>query len=43
MSLGRWIGFALVWLALGSILTAYGLRQARLARRPAVEPVTEPV
>ena len=42
MSLGRWIGFALVWLAL-VILTAYGLRQARLARRPAAEPVTEPV
>ena len=42
MSLGRWIGFALVWLAL-VILTTYGIRQARLARRPAVEPVAEPV
>jgi chloramphenicol-sensitive protein RarD len=42
MSLGRWIGFALVWLAL-VILTVYGLRQARLARRPAVEAVSEPV
>jgi chloramphenicol-sensitive protein RarD len=42
MSAGRWIGFALVWLAL-VILTAYGLRQARLARRPASEPVAEPV
>jgi chloramphenicol-sensitive protein RarD len=42
MSLGRWIGFALVWLAL-VILTVYGLRQARLARRPAAEPVAEPV
>jgi chloramphenicol-sensitive protein RarD len=42
MSLGRWIGFALVWLAL-VILTAYGVRQARLSRRPAAEPVSEPV
>jgi chloramphenicol-sensitive protein RarD len=42
MSAGRWIGFALVWLAL-VILTAYGVRQARLARRPAAEPVAEPV
>jgi chloramphenicol-sensitive protein RarD len=42
MSLGRWIGFALVWLAL-VILTAYGVRQARLTRRPAPEPVAEPV
>jgi chloramphenicol-sensitive protein RarD len=42
MSLGRWIGFALVWLAL-VILTAYGVRQARLARRPAAQPVAEPV
>ncbi|HWJ53126.1 MAG TPA: EamA family transporter RarD [Propionibacteriaceae bacterium] len=42
MSTGRWIGFALVWLAL-VILTAYGIRQARLARRPAPEPVAEPV
>ncbi|HEV2928065.1 MAG TPA: EamA family transporter RarD [Propionibacteriaceae bacterium] len=42
MSLGRWIGFALVWLAL-VILTAYGIRQARLTRRPAPEPVAEPV
>ena len=42
MSLGRWIGFALVWLAL-VILTAYGVRQARLARRPVPEAVSEPV
>ena len=42
MSPGRWIGFALVWLAL-VILTAYGVRQARRARRPAAEPVAEPV
>jgi chloramphenicol-sensitive protein RarD len=42
MSLGRWIGFALVWLAL-VILTVYGVRQARRARRPAPEPVVEPV
>jgi chloramphenicol-sensitive protein RarD len=42
MSLGRWIGFALVWLAL-VILTVYGVRQARRARRPAAEPVAEPV
>ena len=42
MSVGRWIGFALVWLAL-VILTAYGIRQARLARRPVVEPIAEPV
>jgi chloramphenicol-sensitive protein RarD len=42
MSVGRWIGFALVWLAL-LILTGYGLRQARLARRPAPEAVVEPV
>jgi chloramphenicol-sensitive protein RarD len=42
MSLGRWIGFALVWLAL-VILTAYGVRQARLARRPVPEAVAEPV
>jgi chloramphenicol-sensitive protein RarD len=42
MSLGRWIGFALVWLAL-VILTLYGLGQARLARRPAAEPVSEPI
>jgi chloramphenicol-sensitive protein RarD len=41
MSLGRWIGFGLVWLAL-VILTAYGVRQARLSR-PAPEPVSEPV
>ena len=34
MSPGRWVGFALVWLAL-AILTAYGLRQARRSRRPA--------
>jgi chloramphenicol-sensitive protein RarD len=42
MSAGRWVGFGLVWLAL-VILTAYGVRQARLARRPAAEPVAEPV
>ena len=42
MSVGRWIGFALVWLAL-VILTAYGIRQARLNRRPVAEPVAEPV
>ena len=32
MSLGRWIGFGLVWIAL-VILTAYGLRQAHRTRR----------
>ncbi len=42
MSLGRWIGFGLVWLAL-VILTAFGVRQARLTRRPAPERVAEPV
>jgi chloramphenicol-sensitive protein RarD len=42
MSAGRWIGFALVWLAL-IILTAHGVRQARLNRRPAREPLAEPV
>jgi chloramphenicol-sensitive protein RarD len=42
MSLGRWIGFGLVWLAL-VILTAFGIRQARLTRRPAPERVAEPV
>jgi chloramphenicol-sensitive protein RarD len=42
MSPGRWIGFALVWLAL-VILTVYGVRQAHRARRPAAESVTEPV
>ncbi|HZA03328.1 MAG TPA: EamA family transporter RarD [Propionibacteriaceae bacterium] len=42
MSVGRWIGFALVWVAL-VILTVYGVRQARRARRPAAEPVAEPV
>ena len=42
MSAGRWIGFALVWLAL-VILTAHGVRQARLTRRPVAEPVSEPV
>jgi chloramphenicol-sensitive protein RarD len=42
MSPGRWIGFALVWLAL-VILTVYGVRQAHRARRPVAEPVTEPV
>jgi len=43
MSTGRWVGFALVWVAL-LILTAYGLRQARRGRRAATaEPLTEPV
>ena len=42
MSVGRWVGFALVWLAL-VILTAHGISQARRSRRPAAEPVTEPV
>ena len=42
MSPGRWVGFALVWLAL-VILTVYGVRQARRSRRPAAEPVAEPV
>ena len=42
MSVGRWVGFALVWLAL-VILTAYGISQARRSRRPAAEPVAEPV
>ena len=43
MSLGRWIGFGLVWLAL-VILTVHGVRAARLSRRASVtEPVTEPV
>jgi len=32
MSLGRWIGFGLVWVAL-LILTGYGLHRARLSRR----------
>ena len=32
MSLGRWIGFGLVWVAL-VILTGYGLHRARLSRR----------
>jgi chloramphenicol-sensitive protein RarD len=32
MSVGRWIGFGLVWVAL-VILTAYGLHRARLTRR----------
>jgi len=36
MSLGRWIGFGLVWIAL-VILTAYGLHRARLARRTSAE------
>jgi len=43
MSLVRWIGFGLVWLAL-VILTAHGVSAARQARRaPVTEPVTEPV
>jgi chloramphenicol-sensitive protein RarD len=42
MSFGRWIGFALVWLAL-AILTVYGVRQARRTRRPATQQVPEPV
>jgi chloramphenicol-sensitive protein RarD len=41
MSLARWIGFALVWLAL-VILTAHGIRRARSARRTP-EVVAEPV
>jgi chloramphenicol-sensitive protein RarD len=41
MSLARWIGFALVWLAL-VILTAHGIRRARSARRTP-EVVVEPV
>ena len=41
MSVGRWVGFALVWLAL-VILTAHGISQPRRSR-PAAEPVTEPV
>jgi chloramphenicol-sensitive protein RarD len=36
MSVGRWIGFGLVWIAL-VILTAYGLHRARLARRASAE------
>jgi len=36
MSLGRWIGFGLVWIAL-VILTAYGLHRARIARRTSAE------
>ena len=43
MSLGRWVGFGLVWLAL-VILTGHGVRAARRSRRaPVTEPVTEPV
>jgi chloramphenicol-sensitive protein RarD len=42
MSVGRWVGFALVWLAL-VILTVYGVRRARLTRRPSPEPIAEPV
>jgi chloramphenicol-sensitive protein RarD len=43
MSTGRWAGFALVWVAL-LILTAYGLRRARLGRRAVTEePVAEPI
>jgi chloramphenicol-sensitive protein RarD len=41
MSVGRWIGFALVWIAL-VILTAHGIRTARASRREP-EPVPEPV
>jgi chloramphenicol-sensitive protein RarD len=36
MSVGRWIGFGLVWIAL-VILTAYGLHRARVARRTSAE------
>jgi chloramphenicol-sensitive protein RarD len=41
MSVGRWIGFGLVWIAL-VILTAHGIRTARASRREP-EPVLEPV
>jgi chloramphenicol-sensitive protein RarD len=41
MSVGRWIGFALVWIAL-VILTAHGIRTSRASRREP-EPVPEPV
>jgi chloramphenicol-sensitive protein RarD len=41
MSVGRWIGFALVWIAL-VILTAHGIRTARVSRREP-ERVPEPV
>ena len=43
MSLGRWVGFGLVWLAL-VILTVHGVRAARRAgRAPVNEPVAEPI
>ncbi len=45
MSAGRWVGFAMVWLAL-VVLTFNGVRQAgrnRRTRREAHEPVAEPV
>ena len=43
MSVGRWVGFGLVWLAL-VILTGHGVRAARQSRRaPVNEPVAEPV
>ncbi len=42
MSIGRWIGFSLVWLAL-VILTVHGVRAARQSRRAPTEAVAEPV
>jgi chloramphenicol-sensitive protein RarD len=42
MSIGRWIGFSLVWLAL-VILTVHGVRAARQSRRAPAEAVAEPV
>jgi chloramphenicol-sensitive protein RarD len=43
MSTGRWVGFALVWLAL-VVLTVGSVRQAQLSRRTdAASVVTEPV
>jgi chloramphenicol-sensitive protein RarD len=42
MSVGRWIGFALVWIAL-IVLTAYGIGRGRRSRTGVAEPVGEPV
>ncbi|HET9873000.1 MAG TPA: EamA family transporter RarD [Propionibacteriaceae bacterium] len=43
MSVGRWVGFSLVWLAL-MILTGYGLVRAKAARRPKPQPAApEPI
>jgi chloramphenicol-sensitive protein RarD len=42
MSVGRWIGFGLVWLAL-VILTADGVRAARKSWRATTQAVAEPV